>query len=331
MPSTVCTNCGAKIGAWGRFRGSTLCVRCSGEKDLRARVEDALRSSGLDTTQVVVAGLVSVASIARFKRVLDTLPGVRGVRVSSTTTGEFKFTVRHDPGTSLAALIPTMPWCQPPEVTAPGEGDVGSAATVVRVTVRDPEGTRLPPFVRLGEPDDQEYAQTLARFERRSVLLLVVVGVVLAVAAAVGVIIFAVSLTHLTSSTSTPATAPDRSQESMLFSIAGALIGVALVSWSLWQWRPSISNPRARRLLAGSIALAVALVGSLAVPGRIPEGPAWPIVVLFPLAALAMFLLTLLAWWRTRKRSPEVDRFWVTTLCFFIAITDITAFLWRSF
>jgi hypothetical protein len=47
------------------------------------------------STQVVVTGLVSVASIAGFKRHLTRLPGVRSVGVSSGPDGEFLFTVTH--------------------------------------------------------------------------------------------------------------------------------------------------------------------------------------------------------------------------------------------
>ena len=53
------------------------------------------------TTQVVVTGLVSVASIASFKRGLGPLRASRSVGVSSGPDGEFVFTVSHEPGVDL--------------------------------------------------------------------------------------------------------------------------------------------------------------------------------------------------------------------------------------
>jgi hypothetical protein len=63
----------------------------------------------VQSTQVVVVGLVSVASIATFKRQLGRLPGVKNVGVSSGPDGEFIFTVGHSPESSLTTLIPTLP------------------------------------------------------------------------------------------------------------------------------------------------------------------------------------------------------------------------------
>ena len=48
------------------------------------------------TTRVVVTGLVSVASIAGFKRNLSRVAGVQSVGVSSGPDGEFVFAVNHD-------------------------------------------------------------------------------------------------------------------------------------------------------------------------------------------------------------------------------------------
>jgi hypothetical protein len=62
-----------------------------------------------ESTQVVVVGLVSVASIATFKRQLGRLPGVKNVGVSSGPDGEFIFTVGHGSEISLSSLIPTLP------------------------------------------------------------------------------------------------------------------------------------------------------------------------------------------------------------------------------
>jgi hypothetical protein len=84
-----------------------------------------------DSTQVVVIGLVSVASIATFKRQLGRLPGVKNVGVSSGPDGEFIFTVGHGPEVSLSSLIPTLPAFQA-RVVSEREG-------VLNVSAHDPE------------------------------------------------------------------------------------------------------------------------------------------------------------------------------------------------
>jgi hypothetical protein len=61
------------------------------------------------TTKVVVTGLISVASIANFKRSLARIGGVWSIGVSSGPNGEFIFTVRHDPGLQLSTEIMSMP------------------------------------------------------------------------------------------------------------------------------------------------------------------------------------------------------------------------------
>ncbi|HEY5629895.1 MAG TPA: hypothetical protein VIR16_10325 [Candidatus Limnocylindrales bacterium] len=83
------------------------------------------------TTQVVVSGLVSVASIASFKRHLGRLGGVTGVAVASGPDGEFIFNVNHRPDVSFRDAIPTMPGFAA-RVVATGDG-------VVSVTAHDPE------------------------------------------------------------------------------------------------------------------------------------------------------------------------------------------------
>ena len=83
------------------------------------------------TSQVVVVGLVSVASIASFKRHLGRLAGVAHVGVSSGPDGEFVYTVTHDPAASLAELIPTIPGFGA-RVTGSGDG-------FVNVSAGDPE------------------------------------------------------------------------------------------------------------------------------------------------------------------------------------------------
>jgi hypothetical protein len=84
------------------------------------------------TTQIVVVGLVSVASIASFKRHLGRVPGVQSVGVSSGPDGEFVFAVKHGGDVLLRDAIPGLPSFQA-RVT-------GSADGVVHVTAHDPEG-----------------------------------------------------------------------------------------------------------------------------------------------------------------------------------------------
>jgi hypothetical protein len=59
----------------------------------------------LRTTRVVVTGLVSVASIASFKRSLGKIDGVANVGVSSGPDGEFVFAVSHGTTIDLAGAI----------------------------------------------------------------------------------------------------------------------------------------------------------------------------------------------------------------------------------
>jgi hypothetical protein len=82
-------------------------------------------------TQVVVVGLISVASIASFKRHLGRVPGVQSVGVSSGPDGEFVFAVTHGADIALRDAIPSLPSFQA-RVT-------GSSDGVVHVTAHDPE------------------------------------------------------------------------------------------------------------------------------------------------------------------------------------------------
>ena len=91
----------------------------------------AAKAASVESTQVVVVGLVSVASIATFKRQLGRLPGVKNVGVSSGPDGEFIFTVGHGSDTSLNQLIPTLPAFQA-RVVSEREG-------VLNVSAHDPE------------------------------------------------------------------------------------------------------------------------------------------------------------------------------------------------
>jgi hypothetical protein len=97
----------------------------------RGRGRAAAAAGGRESTQVVVVGLVSVASIANFKRSLGRLPGVKNVGVSSGPDGEFIFTVGHAPETTLNSLIPTLPAFQA-RVVSEREG-------VLNVSAHDPE------------------------------------------------------------------------------------------------------------------------------------------------------------------------------------------------
>jgi hypothetical protein len=119
-----------------------------GAEDIPAVADDALaaRLAGLvpleggeadgsiaDTrvTEVVVTGLVSVASIAGFKRHLGRMAGVASVGVTSGPEGEFIFAVTHGPDLVLRDAIPAMPGFQA-RVT-------GGDENTVQVTARDPE------------------------------------------------------------------------------------------------------------------------------------------------------------------------------------------------
>ncbi len=83
------------------------------------------------TTQVVVSGLVSVASIASFKRHLGRLAGVQSVAVASGPEGEFVFNVTHRADVSFKDAIPSMQGFAA-RVTGTSDG-------VVAVAARDPE------------------------------------------------------------------------------------------------------------------------------------------------------------------------------------------------
>lgn len=83
------------------------------------------------TTRLVVVGLVSVASIAGFKRQLGRLPGVAKVGVSSGPDGEFVFTVEHTAGVDLREPVTTLPGF--------GARIVGVEADAIRVECHDPE------------------------------------------------------------------------------------------------------------------------------------------------------------------------------------------------
>ena len=98
---------------------------------LAGLVPETVESGETSTTRVVVTGLVSVASIAGFKRNLARLSGVHSVGVTSGPDGEFVFSVNHDPSMALGEQITTLPGFGA-RVTNEGPGELTVAA-------RDPE------------------------------------------------------------------------------------------------------------------------------------------------------------------------------------------------
>jgi len=70
---------------------------------------DASASPARTTTRVIVLGLVSVASIATFKRTLGRAAGISAIGVASGPDGEFVFTVDHDAGLALGETITALP------------------------------------------------------------------------------------------------------------------------------------------------------------------------------------------------------------------------------
>ena len=78
-----------------------------------------------------MSGLVSVASIASFKRHMGRVTGVQSVGVSSGPDGEFVFTVHHDDGVNLREVVPSLPGFRA-RVTNAADG-------VISVAAHDPE------------------------------------------------------------------------------------------------------------------------------------------------------------------------------------------------
>jgi len=117
----------AEIDDLPEISGDALAARLSGlvPGDAPAADEAAV------TTQVVVTGLVSVASIASFKRHMGRLVGVGHVGVSSGPDAEFVFAVSHDPATALRDLLPTLPGFAA-RVVGTGDG-------VIHVSAQDPQ------------------------------------------------------------------------------------------------------------------------------------------------------------------------------------------------
>jgi hypothetical protein len=98
---------------------------------LAGLVPDTAATGETATTRVVVTGLVSVASIAGFKRNLARVSGVHSVGVTSGPDGEFVFAVNHDAGMALGESIATLPGF--------GARVTNESAGELTVAARDPE------------------------------------------------------------------------------------------------------------------------------------------------------------------------------------------------
>jgi hypothetical protein len=130
----------AEAAAAARSTQATEEIPTIGDEALAARLAGLVGPESNDAaaappeanaTQVIVTGLISVASIASFKRHLGRLPGVQSVGVSSGPDGEFVFAVRHSPDVILREAIPALPAFQA-RVTSSNGGNI-------EVTARDPE------------------------------------------------------------------------------------------------------------------------------------------------------------------------------------------------
>jgi hypothetical protein len=122
---------GAEAGARGGAAKQEAAQSSEADEEAASSRAAAAKPVPIESTQVVVVGLVSVASIATFKLQLGRLPGVKNVGVSSGPDGEFIFTVGHGSDTSLNSLIPTLPAFQA-RVVSEREG-------VLNVSAHDPE------------------------------------------------------------------------------------------------------------------------------------------------------------------------------------------------
>ena len=103
---------------------------------IATRLEGLLPQAGASdevttTTRLVVTGLISVASIAGFKRHLARAVGIHSVGVSSGPDGEFVFAVNHDASVALRDVVPTLQGFAA-RVTSDGNGELS-------VTAHDPE------------------------------------------------------------------------------------------------------------------------------------------------------------------------------------------------
>ncbi len=83
------------------------------------------------STQIIVTGLVSVASVASFRRALGRLPGVSAVTVTSGPYGEFLFHTSHRWDVDFDTVIPSLAGFAA-EITGKADG-------AISVTTPDPE------------------------------------------------------------------------------------------------------------------------------------------------------------------------------------------------
>ena len=93
--------------------------------------DETTANADLDSTRVVVSGLVSVANIANFKRSLTRTRGVSTIAVASGPDGDFVFTVGHSLGAGLSASVQALPGF---DIQLTGESD---DAIVVAAQDRD--------------------------------------------------------------------------------------------------------------------------------------------------------------------------------------------------
>ena len=123
----------AEISEIPELDGDDLAARLAGRVQNAGPGDSAAErpTAPVSATQVAVTGLVSVASIASFKRHLGRLAGVQHVSVSSGPEGEFLFAVHHEAALSLRDVIPTLPGFGA-RVTADADG-------VITATAHDPE------------------------------------------------------------------------------------------------------------------------------------------------------------------------------------------------
>jgi hypothetical protein len=123
MADSFCMTCGAKLSAMEKLRGQSACGSC--------RSAGAAGMTGQVTTMVAVSGLVSVADVAGFKRMLGRLPGVRSVKVESSRTnrGGFDYLVTRAPQNDFCSILAVSLGSR-----AQVEADDGSVPERLRVT-----------------------------------------------------------------------------------------------------------------------------------------------------------------------------------------------------
>ncbi len=99
----------------------------TGSPDAEVAAEFDASSASQTSTRVVVSGLISVASIANFKRSLARVPGIWSIGVSSGPDGDFVFTVSHNDSLGLAHEIQAMTAFES-QITGESEGEITVSA-----------------------------------------------------------------------------------------------------------------------------------------------------------------------------------------------------------